>query len=198
VKYCGHNIQRITDSEAKAMEWTEQRIETLRKLWGQGQTASQIAALLGGITRNAVIGKAHRLGLTGRPSPIKREAGASPQPRRRAAATAAPARRMPGAGQPGGIHGQPLPQTHGASSVQHQARSQGQIAPAIRETPVAPPAAPRATPRAAAHVGCKTCSWPMGDPKQPGFHFCGEPAEIGKPYCNQHCHVAYHKKSEAA
>jgi GcrA cell cycle regulator len=82
--------------------------------------------------------------------------------------------------------------------VQHQARSQGQIAPAIRETPVAPPAAPRATPRAAAHVGCKTCSWPMGDPKQPGFHFCGEPAEIGKPYCNQHCHVAYHKKSEAA
>ena len=47
------------------MEWTEQRIEVLRKLWGQGQTASQIAAILGGITRNAVIGKAHRLGLTG-------------------------------------------------------------------------------------------------------------------------------------
>ena len=183
------------------MEWTEQRIETLRKLWGQGQTASQIAALLGGITRNAVIGKAHRLGLTGRPSPIKREAGASPQPRRRTAG-AAPARRMPGAGQPGGVHGQPLPHTHGvshgaASVPQQQARSEGAIAPAARETPVAPPAA-KPAPRAAAHVGSKTCSWPMGDPKQPGFHFCGEPAEMGKPYCHQHCHVAYHKKSEAA
>ena len=52
------------------MEWTEQRIEMLRRLWGQGQTASQIAVALGGVTRNAVIGKAHRLGLTGRPSPI--------------------------------------------------------------------------------------------------------------------------------
>jgi len=59
------------------MEWTEQRIEILRKLWGQGQTASQIAAILGGITRNAVIGKAHRLGLQARPSPIVRDAGAS-------------------------------------------------------------------------------------------------------------------------
>ena len=65
------------------MEWTEQRIETLRKLWGQGQTASQIAAILGGVTRNAVIGKAHRLGLTGRPSPIKRETSGNVQPKRR-------------------------------------------------------------------------------------------------------------------
>ena len=178
------------------MEWTEQRIEVLRKLWGQGQTASQIAAILGGITRNAVIGKAHRLGLTGRPSPIKREAGASPQPRRRAAA--APARRMPGAGQPGGVHGQPLPQTHASSMPAQHARVQTPATPVARETPVAPPAAKPAAPRAAAHTGSKTCSWPMGDPKQPGFHFCGEPAEIGKPYCHQHCHVAYHKKSEAA
>jgi GcrA cell cycle regulator len=68
------------------MEWTEQRIEMLRKLWGQGQTASQIATLLGGVTRNAVIGKAHRLGLTGRPSPIKREGTEAAAPRRKPAA----------------------------------------------------------------------------------------------------------------
>ncbi len=177
------------------MEWTEQRIEILRKLWGQGQTASQIAAILGGITRNAVIGKAHRLGLTGRPSPIKREAGASPQPRRRAAA--APTRRMPGAGQPGGLHGQPLPQPHASSVMPQHARVQTPNGPAARETPVAPPVA-KPAPRVSAQAGSKTCSWPMGDPKQPGFHFCGEPAELGKPYCHQHCHVAYHKKSEAA
>jgi GcrA cell cycle regulator len=175
------------------MEWTEQRIEVLRKLWGQGQTASQIAAILGGITRNAVIGKAHRLGLTGRPSPIKREAGASPQPRRRAAAPVA--RRLPGAGQPGAIHGQPLPQTH-VSAAQHAPTQRAEAhEPVTRE---APPPAPKTSTRVAAHVGSKTCSWPMGDPKQPGFHFCGEPAEAGKPYCAHHCHVAYHKKSEAA
>ena len=77
-----------------AMEWTEQRIEMLRRLWGQGQTASQIAAALGGVTRNAVIGKAHRLGLTGRPSPIKRDA-IGDAPKRRPAA-----RRMAVAPQP--------------------------------------------------------------------------------------------------
>jgi GcrA cell cycle regulator len=189
------------------MEWTEQRIETLRKLWGQGQTASQIAAILGGITRNAVIGKAHRLGLTGRPTPIKREAGASPQPRRRAAT---PTRRVPGAGQPlgqpGQMHGQPLPQTHGVSAAQSHAAQAAQAhstaraeAPdaATREAPVAP-SKPATSSRTASHVGSKTCSWPVGDPKQPGFHFCGEPAELGKPYCANHCHVAYHKKSEAA
>jgi GcrA cell cycle regulator len=178
------------------MEWTEQRIDILRKLWGQGQTASQIAGILGGITRNAVIGKAHRLGLTGRPSPIKREAGASPQPRRRAAAPMA--RRLPGAGQPSQAHGQPLPQTHGVSAVQHAPTQRAAVSEQVhREAPLPAPQKQAST-RVASHVGSRTCSWPMGDPKQPGFHFCGEPAEAGKPYCGHHCHVAYHKKSEAA
>lgn len=53
--------------------WTEERIERLRELWAQGLSASEIAAALGEITRNAVIGKAHRLGLSARPSPIKRK-----------------------------------------------------------------------------------------------------------------------------
>jgi GcrA cell cycle regulator len=184
------------------MEWTEQRIEILRKLWGQGQTASQIAAILGGITRNAVIGKAHRLGLTGRPSPIKREAGATGQPRRR---NPAPARRLPIGAQPGQTpgqpHGQPLPQTHGTHGISAAPaqRSQAAAEPAreLSESPAPAPAKPAST-RTASHAGSKTCSWPVGDPKQPGFHFCDEPAEAGKPYCSQHCHVAYHKKSEAA
>ncbi len=53
------------------MSWTDERIETLRKLWEKGLTASQIADDLGGVSRNAVIGKAHRLGLKSRPSPVK-------------------------------------------------------------------------------------------------------------------------------
>lgn len=55
------------------MSWTDERVEKLRELWGQGMSASEIADLLGDITRNAVIGKAHRLGLSGRPSPIKKK-----------------------------------------------------------------------------------------------------------------------------
>jgi hypothetical protein len=69
--YMELSTERVDFRQPEAgMEWTEQRIEMLRRLWGQGQTASQIAAALGGVTRNAVIGKAHRLGLTGRPSPF--------------------------------------------------------------------------------------------------------------------------------
>src|ERR1700761_6198320 len=70
------------------MEWSSERIEQLRALWHDGLSASQIATHLGGITRNAVIGKAHRLGLTGRPSPIKRDAGSGAAPARRKPTTA--------------------------------------------------------------------------------------------------------------
>ncbi|MEH3107000.1 MAG: GcrA cell cycle regulator [Sphingomonas fennica] len=64
------------------MAWTDERIEQLRKLWEQGMTASQIAEELGGVSRNAVIGKAHRLGLQSRPSPVRpnETAAAAPAP----------------------------------------------------------------------------------------------------------------------
>jgi GcrA cell cycle regulator len=171
------------------MEWTEQRIDILRRLWGQGQTASQIATILGGVTRNAVIGKAHRLGLTGRPSPIKRDGASPSQPRRR---QAQPQRRM-----------QPSLPPLAASLGVSRPQSAGMQA-AMNETQAAPPPAEaRTAPKAPAqqrnvHAGSKTCSWPVGDPKQPGFHFCGESAEPGRSYCAHHCGIAYHRKSEAA
>lgn len=192
------------------MEWTEQRIDMLRKLWGQGQTASQIATLLGGVTRNAVIGKAHRLGLTGRPSPIKREGTEIAAPRRKPAAQrrqqpslapmpvsrattaqsgqnslgAQPEARF-AAGTPRGSHGATL----GSGLAEPRAE------PRVPES-----AAPKSSsaPRVAAQAGSKSCSWPVGDPKQPGFHFCGDAAEAGRPYCAHHCTIAYHRKSEAA
>ncbi len=88
------------------MEWTEQRIDMLRKLWGQGQTASQIATLLGGVTRNAVIGKAHHLGLH-RPAVTDqarrhRSRGTSPE-----AGSPAPAAAEPGADAASPPHGHP-------------------------------------------------------------------------------------------
>ena len=66
----------ILPGESDAMIWTDEQIELLKTLWSQGKPASEIALVLGcDVTRNAVIGKSHRLGLTGRPSPIKKGSG---------------------------------------------------------------------------------------------------------------------------
>ena len=177
------------------MEWTEQRIEMLRKLWGQGQTASQIATLLGGVTRNAVIGKAHRLGLTGRPSPIKREGAEATAPRRKPAAQR---RQQPAiAPMPAPRHAAAIHTPAPAPAEPRYAAPAPEIAQARVEPQAVAPKAPSA-PRVAAQAGSKSCSWPVGDPKQPGFHFCGDVAEPGRPYCAHHCGIAYHRKSEAA
>lgn len=152
------------------MDWTNERVEELRRLWGQGQTASRIAELLGGITRNAVIGKAHRLGLRGRPSPIRRDENA-------------PLIRAPR-------------QTHS-----HPLAPEPRVEPApmpAAEVPVAPPSSAPAPQAKAPQAGGRSCSWPVGDPKQPGFHFCGQEAVVGRPYCAAHCSLAYQRKSEAA
>lgn len=187
------------------MEWTEQRIDMLRKLWGQGQTASQIATLLGGVTRNAVIGKAHRLGLTGRPSPIKREGADAATPRRKPAA--AQRRQQPSvAAMPPARHvttstSQPaMSGTTVESDFAAAAPAQAAAFTEARTETRAPqmPTSRASAPRASAQAGSKSCSWPVGDPKQPGFHFCGDAAEAGRPYCAHHCGIAYHRKSEAA
>ena len=108
------------------MEWTEARVDQLKQLWSDGLTACQIAEKLGGVSRNAVIGKAHRLGLSSRPSPIKRK------------------------------------------TIQLNAVSE------------------------------RMCQWPIGDPGDAEFHFCGAPALHGRPYCAEHCAAAYRRKSESA
>jgi len=156
------------------MSWTDERVDKLRELWGNGKSASEIADLLGGVSRNAVIGKAHRLGLSGRPSPIrKREDGAPAQATRGTAAAQAPA------------------------------------APAAKP---AAPAKPTVVADRDAGLGDdggatilnlteRMCRWPIGDPKKPGFRFCGRPAIAGLPYCQDHATVAYQapssKKSES-
>lgn len=125
------------------MSWTDQRIEALRKFWQQGFSASQIAKKLGGVTRNAVIGKAHRLGLTGRSSSLKKQ--------------------------------------ERSVTIESVPTYYQQIIDTTDKD-----------------TSGKPCMWPVGDPKQSDFHFCGEQAELGKPYCTKHCAVAYNRKSETA
>ena len=151
------------------MGWTDERVETLKKLWLDGLSASQIAKQLGGVTRNAVIGKVHRLGLSGRAAPSQpaRPAFKAPRPARPAATTVPAPRRV----------------------AQPHAREAGPIAI------VAPqPAAPRQEERGVATVltlGAHMCKWPIGDPATDDFTFCGRRSTDDGPYCVEHARVAY-------
>ena len=147
------------------MGWTDERVETLKKLWQDGLSASQIAKQLGGVTRNAVIGKVHRLGLSGRAAPSKpaRPVFKAPRPARPVAQPAAPRR----------IADPPLAMVASAPSP----------AP-IRHIDEAPGSATVLT------LGAHMCKWPIGDPSTDEFTFCGRRQDNG-PYCLEHANIAY-------
>src|SRR5690348_4202111 len=199
------------------MSWTEERIERLKKMWHDGATASQIADELGGVSRNAVIGKAHRLGLEQRPSPVKpgeekeakKPAPAAAAPKPAAPKAEAPAQPKVGAAPAATAPPSPPHQpTHAApprgGEVQYRSIGPGGFirqGPGEQQAPI-PPAPPRRlvpakpSPEVADKTGLldlndRICKWPMGHPGEPDFHFCGEPANPGFPYCVQHCGVAY-------
>lgn len=194
------------------MSWTDERIERLKTMWAKGATASQIADELGGVSRNAVIGKAHRLGLEQRPSPVK--PGDEKEAKKAApAATAAPKPAAPKAEPPkpaaAASNAAPAaPQTgapqRAAPEMQYRSIGPGGFVrqgPGDQQAPI-PPAPPRrlVPAKPSPEVADKTslldlndriCKWPMGHPGEPDFYFCGEPANPGFPYCVQHCGVAY-------
>ncbi|HXH53275.1 MAG TPA: GcrA family cell cycle regulator [Sphingomicrobium sp.] len=195
------------------MSWTEERIERLKTMWHDGATASQIADELGGVSRNAVIGKAHRLGLEARPSPVKPGEEKEEKKKPAAAASASSAHATsPRADPAPSSDAAPAQQRSFAGAPQRrqddgiQYRSVGpggfiRQGPGEQQAPI-PPAPPRrlVPAKPSPEVADKTsllelndriCKWPMGHPGEPDFHFCGAPANPGYPYCVQHCGVAY-------
>ena len=172
------------------MSWTDERVELLKKLWGEGQSASQIAKELGGVTRNAVIGKVHRLGLSNRASSgskAETTQKVDKKPEKVASKKPEAATKVP----------EPKP------VMQSPARRQ--IIPAGRPLPPQP-SANEISPEALARVSEiekkakrisllelteRTCKWPVGDPATPDFWFCGLPTQSGKPYCEAHVGVAF-------
>ena len=201
------------------MSWTDERIATLKKMWEGGSTASQIAEELGGVSRNAVIGKAHRLGLKSRPSPVKandkkkkapaKKPPAKPAAKKAAAKPAAKPVAKPAAkpaaptANNSAIPSQPIPNptpdlpkivSVGPGGFLRQG-------PGDQQAPI-PPAPPRRlvpakpSPEIADKTSLldlteKVCRWPMGHPGEPDFHFCGEDVNPGYPYCVEHCGRAY-------
>ncbi|KQX19062.1 MULTISPECIES: GcrA family cell cycle regulator [unclassified Sphingomonas] len=196
------------------MSWTEERIDQLKRLWGQGMTASQIADDLGGVSRNAVIGKAHRLGLEARPSPVKggdaaaasgsSPAAAAPAPERSpppprpapapAAVSPPPAAAAAAAPVAAPTTPQPIVRSIGPGGFQRQTPGEQSSpippAPPRRLVP-AKPSADMADKTSLLELNDKVCKWPLGHPGEPDFHFCGEPINPGFPYCLGHCSVAY-------
>ena len=181
------------------MSWTDERVELLKKMWGEGQSASQIAKELGGVTRNAVIGKVHRLGLSNRATGggAKSDAKAKAAPKTEA--------------KP-----KPSPKTEPARPVSAPEADAKPATPARRQIipagqPLPPqPSANEISPEALAKVNEvekkakklnlmelteRTCKWPVGDPATEDFWFCGLPVQAGKPYCEAHVGVAFQPMS---
>lgn len=129
------------------MAWTEKRVTKLKKLWAKGLSASQIADELGeGATRNAIIGKAHRLGLSSRPSPVK--------------------------GPPPKTEKKPVKKAKKAAPKKPEVVEEPKIVTILSLTD-------------------RMCKWPIGHPGEDNFHFCGQRATPGQPYCAHHCSLAY-------
>ena len=199
------------------MSWTDERVETLKRMWSEGQSASAIAKELGGVTRNAVIGKVHRLGLSNRndepepapapaPEPVaEKKADRKPAPAAQAAPRpepqqppepAAPAREAPAEEEP---VSQPVftpvprrPIVPAGQPLPPQP-SANEISPetlaSVREVEK------RAKKLTLMELTERTCKWPIGDPATDKFWFCGLPSQAGKPYCEAHVGVAFQPMS---
>ncbi len=181
------------------MSWNDERVEALKTMWAEGKSASQIAKELGGVTRNAVIGKVHRLGLSNRTTTAK-PAEKDGKPKVTTAAKPKPA-----------------PQPEAAKKPEPAVESR-QVAPApIRKAivpagqPLPPqPSQSEISAEALANLAAfertamklnlmqlteRTCKWPIGDPASEEFWFCGHPTQSGKPYCEAHVAVAFQPMS---
>lgn len=169
------------------MNWTDERVERLKKLWADGLSASQIAAQLGGVSRNAVIGKVHRLNLPGR---AKSGGQASVRTKRTTAAPRAPNY----AGRAASQAARPVARSSGGAALKHDLDFVAAEDIDIRPTEdVVVPISRRLS---LVELSERTCKWPVGDPLQEGFHFCGNDSNDASPYCGYHAKLAFQPTSE--
>jgi GcrA cell cycle regulator len=187
--------------EGHKMEWSDEVIVQLRAFWAEGHSTAEIGRRLG-VTKNAIVGKAHRLDLPARPSPIRRDPEAVPVRR-------ATVRRVEGPTLP------PLPSAAADADCGLPVFAESAVTlpppppPVMARPIVAPPPVPRPVVLAPRPIAVHsprpiltaprpygrivTCCWPVGEPGTREFHFCDVPSEPGRPYCEDHVKVAYVK-----
>ena len=156
------------------MEWNDETIGRLRALWSEGHSTAEIGRRMG-VSKNAVVGKAHRLNLAARPSPIRRDGEKTPRRRqpRRAQGSTLPALAAALS---------PMPVVEASRLPMRAAQAPERVAPVLRAVPSPRPGG-RVTP----------CCWPIGEPGTRSFRFCDDDSIGGKPYCEQHAALAYVK-----
>jgi GcrA cell cycle regulator len=170
------------------MNWTDERVELLKKLWSEGLSASQIAAQLGGVTRNAVIGKVHRLKLSSRG-----RATAAPARQKKVAVQGATVAKT--VARPAAAPVRHVASSIGATALQTQFDSEPEARHYIR------PVSDNVVVPISRHLQLtelteRTCKWPNGDPLSEDFHFCGNDAAETGPYCQYHARLAFQPASE--
>lgn len=165
------------------MAWTEQQIQTLKKMWGNGFSASEIAKSLGGgVTRNAVIGKAHRLKLSAGPAspravePPSKTAGVVMTTIKKVSKQRSSLRTLPS-----------MPTADRTAAPRAATTVVRTTETLLRPIEVAQ----RSEGIPVTKAGERHCRWPIGDPRSPEFRFCGCDVHEGLPYCAHHARVAY-------
>ena len=173
------------------MAWTDERVDKLRELWAEGLTASQIAKALGGVSRNAVIGKVHRLGLSNRTGAGKAPGAEVDEEASSEVVESTPVERKAA---------EPVVETAAPAVAEVETKAEAPAAPAPAETtnPVAALVAEvekSARKLTLLELNERTCKWPIGDPSTSDFYFCGLQCAPDKPYCSAHVSVAYQPMS---
>lgn len=148
------------------MGWTDESVEELRRLWDKGLTANEIAKKLG-VTKNAIVGKVHRLCLKARPSPIKTKGEETAAPKSTVKKN---------------VVTEIIEETNDTIAEQ--------ISETVVETPVVKDDGSRIR---LVELDSHTCRWPLGDPRDEDFGFCGKKVRAGQTYCDEHSTVAYVK-----
>ncbi|WP_375611421.1 MULTISPECIES: GcrA family cell cycle regulator [unclassified Bartonella] len=173
------------------MGWTCERVELLKKLWSEGLSASQIAAQLGGVSRNAVIGKVHRLKLPGRgktvqgsttraqKTPVGSSSPSSPRVRRNTSTVS--------------------PINTSSVSIEETALKTEFVVEDVKEVDMSTKSnvvVPISRQLNLLQLSENTCRWPVGDPLSADFHFCGADSDENSPYCAFHAKLAFQPISE--
>jgi GcrA cell cycle regulator len=161
------------------MSWTPERIGKLEELWAEGHSTAEIGRRLG-VSKNAVVGKAHRMKLPGRQSPIESKRKAKP-------ATA----KAPAAAKPAAKPAATPKATPKKAAAKAAPKEEAKPEPVTAKTKPQPK-------KSQQKRSGPACQWPIGDPRLPGFHFCTEQATSGKPYCEHHCNIAYNRPSSSS
>lgn len=171
------------------MAWTDEMVEQLRAMWKEGLTTGEIGKRLG-VSKNSIVGKVHRLGLSGRPSPIKKkdDSETSAENTSKAAPKAVKESKEK------------------AAKENSEPKTEKTEKPAAKENAPQPKAEVKAEAPSVPHrhngktgltdLDNHTCRWPLGDPKDESFHFCGKKVRIGQTYCDEHANVAYVKTNK--